>query len=76
MHLESATRQHLDLTCVKLNKNQEEFKEVTRKLEAEVETLEQQVQTKWNRQARCKARQGDFKVKGRITTICMEDLQI
>ena len=60
LHLEPAARQHLDLTCVKLNKNQEEFKEVTGKLAAKVETLEQQVQAKWNRQARLTA---DLSVK-------------
>ena len=39
-HLESTAKLHLDLACVKLNKNNEEFQEVTRKLEAKIETLE------------------------------------
>ena len=39
-HLESAAKLHLDLACVKLNKNNEEFQEVTRKLEAKIDTLE------------------------------------
>ena len=46
--MESAARRHLGLACVKLNKNQEDFKEKTRKLEAKLETLEQQVKEKWN----------------------------
>jgi len=47
-HLESAARRHLDLACIKLDKNQEDFKEKTRKLEAKLETLEQLVKEKWN----------------------------
>ena len=46
--MESAARRHLDLACGKLDKNQEEFKETTRKLEAKLETVEQQVKEKWN----------------------------
>ena len=47
-HLESAAKLHLDLACVKLNKNNEEFQEVTKKLEAEIDALEKQVEDKWN----------------------------
>ena len=39
-HLESAAKLHLDLACVKLNKNNEESQEVTRKLEAKIDALE------------------------------------
>ena len=47
-HLESAAKLHLDLACVKLNKNNEEFQEVTKKLEAKIDALEKQVEDKWN----------------------------
>ena len=49
-HLESAGKLHLDLACVKLNKNNEEFQEVTKRLEAKIDALEKQVQVKWNSQ--------------------------
>ena len=49
-HLESAAKLHLDLACVKLNKNNEEFQEVTKRLEAKIDTLEKQVEKKWNLQ--------------------------
>ena len=49
-HLESAGKLHLDLACVKLNKNKEEFQEVTKRLEAKIDALEKQVQVKWNSQ--------------------------
>ncbi|KAL9954677.1 hypothetical protein ACROYT_G042242 [Oculina patagonica] len=38
-HLDTAARSHLDLACVKLNTNQEEFKETTRKLECKIDAL-------------------------------------
>ena len=47
-HLETAAKLHLDLACVKLNKNNEEFQEVTKKLEAKIDALEKQVEDKWN----------------------------
>ncbi|CAH3026912.1 unnamed protein product, partial [Porites evermanni] len=47
-HLESAAKVHLDLACVKLNKNNEEFQEVTKRLEAKIDALEKQVEEKWN----------------------------
>ena len=47
-HLESAAKLHLDLACVKPNKNNEEFQEVTKKLEAKIDALEKQVEDKWN----------------------------
>ncbi len=42
-HLDAAARRHLDLACVKLNANQEEFKETTRKLESKIEALERKL---------------------------------
>ncbi|KAL9954684.1 hypothetical protein ACROYT_G042252 [Oculina patagonica] len=42
-HLDAAARRHLDLACVKLNTNQEEFKETTRKLESKIEALEEKL---------------------------------
>ena len=36
-HLDAASRHHLDLACVKLIANQEEFKETTRKLESKIQ---------------------------------------
>lgn len=38
-HLESASRRHLDLACVKLHNTQEEFKETTRKLEEKMDSF-------------------------------------
>ena len=49
-HLESAAKLHLDLACVKLNKNHEEFQEVTKRLEAKIDALEKKVNEKWNSQ--------------------------
>lgn len=49
-HLESAARHHLDLACVKLNRNNEEFQEVTKRLEAKIDALEKKVEEKWNSQ--------------------------
>ena len=46
--MESAAKVHLDLACVKLNKNNEEFQEVTKRLEAKIDALEKQVEEKWN----------------------------
>ena len=43
-HLESASKLHLDLACVKMNKNNEEFQEVTKRLEATIDALEKQVE--------------------------------
>ena len=51
-HLESAAKLHLNLACVKLNKNSDEFQEVTKRLEAKIDALEKQVQEKWNFQQR------------------------
>ncbi|XP_078350403.1 TNF receptor-associated factor 6-like isoform X1 [Oculina patagonica] len=42
-HLDAAARRHLDLACVKLNTNQEEFKETTRKLECKIEAMEKKL---------------------------------
>ena len=47
-HLESAAKLHLELACVKLNKNQTEFKATTTKLEAKIDALEKQIPAKWN----------------------------
>ena len=47
-HLESAAKLHLNLACVKLNKNSDEFQEVTKRLEAKTDALEKQVQEKWS----------------------------
>ena len=46
-HLESTARRHLDLACVKLNTNQEQFQETTRKLESKIEALEKQFKEKF-----------------------------
>ena len=46
-HLDSSARRHLDLACVKLNANQEQFKETTRKLESKIEALEKQFKEKF-----------------------------
>ena len=45
-HLESAAKLHLNLACMKLNKNSDEFQEVTKRLEAKIDALEKQVQEK------------------------------
>ena len=46
-HLDSSARRHLDLACVKLNANQEQFKETTRKLESKIEALENEFMEKF-----------------------------
>ena len=46
-HLDSSARHHLDLASVKLNTNQEQFKETTRKLESKIEALEKQFKEKF-----------------------------
>ena len=46
-HLDSSARRHLDLACVKLNTNQEQFNETTRKLENKIEALEKQFKEKF-----------------------------
>ena len=48
--MDSAAKLHLDLACVKLNKNHEEFQEVTKRLEAKIDALEKKVNEKWNSQ--------------------------
>ena len=45
-HLESAAKLHFHLACVKLNRNNEEFQEVTKRLEAKIDALEKQVEEK------------------------------
>ena len=47
-HLESVAKLHFHLACVKLNRNNEEFQEVTKRLEAKIDALEKQVEEKWN----------------------------
>ena len=49
-HLESAAKLHFHLACVKLNRNNEEFQEVTKRLEAKIDALEKKVEEKWNSQ--------------------------
>lgn len=46
-HLDSSARRHLDLACAKLNTNQEQYKETTRKLENKIEALEKQFKEKF-----------------------------
>ena len=46
-HLDPSAKHHLDLACVKLNANQEQFKETTRKLESKIEALEKQFKGKF-----------------------------
>lgn len=46
-HLDSSARRHLDLACAKLNTNQEQYKETTRKLESKIEALEKQFKEKF-----------------------------
>ena len=82
-HLESAAKLHFHLAWVKLNRNNEEFQEVTKRLEAKIDALEKQVEEKWNFQQQSMKdlsvklnRQNSEVLKLGITSFCMENQRI
>lgn len=67
-HLDCAVRRHLDLACLKLHANQEEFKDTTRKLENKIEALQKELKEKVDAQAQLTKNLG-IKLEGEVTKL-------